>query len=313
MNETFNHVSALTSSATHDKLIAALAQLGFDPASAASYQVPLPDGRMLTVRCSTPEQDGSSKAAAKARVFKRPSDTSCLWGFDDKEIEMPYSVNSLRYARILSTPYQSIDHVVLANLESGIETNHRSMPGIGEILEEAYLAGSSVVPFGRWTWDPVADEEATETYGKYLADLNEEIEEADEWRDYGRSEALKKEKDRFLQFVLPMYTPFGKPRAVEEGNHDEKAYDAIRKSLCRGRQELREAGHEKLAAYLEKFVALEAKGYVYRPENDAPEWDISLRVHKSYKPCPTYVPPVFLDRHTVGSIQKGDSTGVTAA
>jgi hypothetical protein len=118
--------------------------------------------------------------------------------------------------------------------------------------------------------EPVVDTAALAAYHKRLAEIDEEIADAQERQLHSLVEKLQGERQGILDEVKQITRPGGRLRRLGT-SPEEKARSSVKHAMTRAYETLAEGGMPELAAHLRTNIRT-GKDCVYMPPPDFPSW-----------------------------------------
>jgi hypothetical protein len=145
----------------------------------------------------------------------------------------------------------------------GLEHLHTLLARAGQEVPATRLVGALV---DESDLGPIADRTALAAYRRRLAEIDAELDRADEWADVGLAATLAAEREALLSEVAAATGLGGRPRPA--GSSSERARVAVRKAVAAGLRAL-QAADPVVARHLDARVRT---GYscTYQPDPDRP-------------------------------------------
>jgi tetratricopeptide (TPR) repeat protein len=242
----FNAGAVMFHGVTDDTLSRAYAVLG-DPATA---------DRLRTRALATYERLGARWWRDRLTSVAAPHGSDQLhfhpvsggfWliGRDDTSTPLT-GLRGFNYLReLLRRPQQPIEALVLVGAGTGVSVES----GLGEVL----------------------DHQALKAYRERLADLDQELAEADEWSDLDRQTAVRLERDALLDELARATGLNGRPRTT--GSSQERARVAVKKAISNAIERIATVD-EPLAHHLRTTIHT-GLHCTYEPTpTDSPQWTL---------------------------------------
>jgi hypothetical protein len=125
---------------------------------------------------------------------------------------------------------------------------------------------------GHASHQEVLDARARREYHDKLAELNTEIEEANNSENIPEAERLTRDREAILGELGRDTAKRRKGKELGPKDAKEKAAEAVSRSLKTTYATLREKGLPKAADHLEKAIKIESYAFAYRPGPQSPAW-----------------------------------------
>jgi hypothetical protein len=122
----------------------------------------------------------------------------------------------------------------------------------------------------------VLDKQAIDQIRCEIAEIDIALREVAGFRDSTERDKLEKEKQQLMEQLSSAVDNRGKSRLLDNGNEVRKHHDSVRNAIKRARKKIKET-MPQFADHL-KYINGSGNGFVYRPTNPAPSWDIAYYV-----------------------------------